>query len=107
MNTACFDVYEARRSGYGCTQSDAYAQFRKQTDYPPGQCPFMLIPVIFSGGAGTRLWPAPREACPFIKIAAGESLPPGILGLVMIEVQSGEYLAEDNILRFDDRYGRA
>jgi mannose-1-phosphate guanylyltransferase len=32
---------------------------------------------------------------------------PGILELVMIEVQSGEYLGEDDIVRFDDRYGRA
>jgi mannose-1-phosphate guanylyltransferase len=26
--------------------------------------------------------------------------------LVMIEVQSGEYLGEDDIVRFDDVYGR-
>jgi mannose-6-phosphate isomerase-like protein (cupin superfamily) len=26
--------------------------------------------------------------------------------LVIIEVQSGEYLGEDDIVRFDDRYGR-
>jgi mannose-1-phosphate guanylyltransferase/mannose-6-phosphate isomerase len=32
---------------------------------------------------------------------------PGILPLVMIEVQSGEYLGEDDIVRFDDEYGRA
>jgi len=31
---------------------------------------------------------------------------PGILPLVMIEVQSGEYLGEDDIVRFDDIYGR-
>lgn len=31
---------------------------------------------------------------------------PGVLDLVMIEVQSGEYLGEDDIVRFDDRYGR-
>lgn len=31
---------------------------------------------------------------------------PGILNLVMIEVQSGEYLGEDDIVRFDDVYGR-
>jgi mannose-1-phosphate guanylyltransferase len=28
------------------------------------------------------------------------------LPLVMIEVQSGEYLGEDDIVRFDDVYGR-
>ncbi|NCP44834.1 MAG: hypothetical protein GW822_15605, partial [Sphingomonadales bacterium] len=27
--------------------------------------------------------------------------------LVMIEVQSGEYLGEDDIIRFDDVYGRS
>ncbi|NCS66353.1 MAG: mannose-1-phosphate guanylyltransferase/mannose-6-phosphate isomerase [Hydrogenophilales bacterium CG03_land_8_20_14_0_80_62_28] len=31
---------------------------------------------------------------------------PGILNLVMIEVQSGEYLGEDDIVRFEDIYGR-
>ena len=32
---------------------------------------------------------------------------PGDTDLVMIEVQSGDYLEEDDIVRFDDRYGRA
>ena len=31
---------------------------------------------------------------------------PGSIGLVMIEVQSGEYLGEDDIVRFEDIYGR-
>lgn len=31
---------------------------------------------------------------------------PGLLNLVMVEVQSGEYLGEDDIVRFDDNYGR-
>jgi len=31
---------------------------------------------------------------------------PGLLPLVMIEVQSGAYLGEDDIVRFDDVYGR-
>ncbi len=31
---------------------------------------------------------------------------PGVLNLVMIEVQSGEYLGEDDIVRFQDVYGR-
>ena len=36
----------------------------------------MLIPVIISGGAGTRLWPVSREARPkpFIRLPDGESL---------------------------------
>ncbi len=31
---------------------------------------------------------------------------PGVVDLVMIEVQSGEYLGEDDIVRFQDVYGR-
>ena len=31
---------------------------------------------------------------------------PGKVPLEMIEVQSGTYLGEDDIVRFDDRYGR-
>jgi len=36
----------------------------------------MLIPVILSGGAGTRLWPVSRSAYPkpFLRLADGESL---------------------------------
>jgi mannose-1-phosphate guanylyltransferase len=32
---------------------------------------------------------------------------PGKLELVLIEVQSGEYVGEDDIVRFDDKYGRS
>lgn len=31
---------------------------------------------------------------------------PGVLDLIMIEVQSGDYLGEDDIVRFEDKYGR-
>ena len=31
---------------------------------------------------------------------------PGLVDLVLIEIQTGEYLAEDDIVRFDDKYGR-
>lgn len=31
---------------------------------------------------------------------------PGVIDLVLIEVQSGEYLREDDIIRFEDNYGR-
>ncbi|MDO8776338.1 MAG: mannose-1-phosphate guanylyltransferase/mannose-6-phosphate isomerase [Burkholderiaceae bacterium] len=31
---------------------------------------------------------------------------PGVVDVVMIEVQSGEYLGEDDIVRFQDNYGR-
>ncbi|HVG05775.1 MAG TPA: sugar phosphate nucleotidyltransferase, partial [Burkholderiaceae bacterium] len=35
-----------------------------------------LLPIILSGGSGTRLWPVSREATPkpFMKIAGGKSL---------------------------------
>ncbi|MDA8162555.1 MAG: mannose-1-phosphate guanylyltransferase/mannose-6-phosphate isomerase [Desulfobacteraceae bacterium] len=42
-------------------------------------------------------------------IPAGTShrlINPGVIDLVMIEVQSGEYLGEDDIVRFSDQYGR-
>ena len=31
---------------------------------------------------------------------------PGLVDLVIIEVQSGEFVTEDDIVRFDDMYGR-
>ncbi|WP_290796823.1 cupin domain-containing protein, partial [Halomonas sp.] len=31
---------------------------------------------------------------------------PGLIPLELIEVQSGSYLGEDDIVRLDDRYGR-
>lgn len=36
----------------------------------------MIVPVVLSGGAGTRLWPVSREGFPkpFMKLADGESL---------------------------------
>jgi len=41
-----------------------------------GGCPLQLVPVILSGGAGTRLWPMSREAepKPFLNLPDGESL---------------------------------
>lgn len=32
---------------------------------------------------------------------------PGVIPLVMIEVQSGEYMGEDDIVRYEDKYGRS
>ena len=44
----------------------------------------------------------------YIPIGAIHSLEnPGKLPLEMIEVQSGSYLGEDDIVRFEDKYGRA
>jgi mannose-1-phosphate guanylyltransferase/mannose-6-phosphate isomerase len=64
----------------------------------------MLIPVILSGGAGTRLWPVSREGHPkpFMKLADGESLllktyrrAAGVLGNES-ESQRGEILTVTN-----------
>tara|TARA_B100000073_G_scaffold346278_1_gene357308 strand:- start:4235 stop:5674 length:1440 start_codon:yes stop_codon:yes gene_type:complete len=44
----------------------------------------------------------------YIPLAAKHRLSnPGNEKLILIEVQSGEYLGEDDIVRFDDNYGRA
>jgi mannose-6-phosphate isomerase-like protein (cupin superfamily) len=44
----------------------------------------------------------------YIPIGAVHSLEnPGKTPLEIIEVQSGSYLGEDDIVRFEDRYGRA
>jgi mannose-1-phosphate guanylyltransferase / mannose-6-phosphate isomerase len=43
----------------------------------------------------------------YIPIGATHRLAnPGKLPLSLIEVQSGAYLGEDDIVRFEDRYGR-
>ena len=43
----------------------------------------------------------------FIPLEAKHRLTnPGSINLVLIEVQSGDYLGEDDIIRFDDSYGR-
>ena len=43
----------------------------------------------------------------YIPIGAVHALEnPGKVPLEMIEVQSGSYLGEDDIVRFEDRYGR-
>ena len=44
----------------------------------------------------------------FIPLGAKHSLEnPGKIPLEIIEVQSGSYLGEDDIVRFDDLYGRS
>ncbi|MEK9721672.1 MAG: cupin domain-containing protein, partial [Quisquiliibacterium sp.] len=44
----------------------------------------------------------------YIPIGARHRLEnPGMLDLVMIEVQCGDYLGEDDIVRFSDAYGRS
>jgi len=43
----------------------------------------------------------------YIPVGAVHSLEnPGVIPLEMVEVQSGSYLGEDDIVRFQDNYGR-
>ena len=48
------------------------------------------------------------KTSPFIYSAGGDALPgkPGKIPLDLIEVRSGSYLEEDDVVRFADRYGR-
>ncbi len=42
---------------------------------------------------------------PIVQVHALET--PGVIPLEMIEVQSGSYLGEDDIVRLEDKYGRS
>lgn len=67
----------------------------------------MLIPVILSGGAGTRLWPVSREALPkpFIRLSDGDSLlqqtlrraasVPGVRDVVTVTNRDHYFLTRD------------
>jgi mannose-6-phosphate isomerase-like protein (cupin superfamily) len=67
--------------------------------------------VVVSGEArvtnGDRVYPLLVNQSTFIPIETRHRLEnPGNEPLVMIEVQCGDYLGEDDIVRFDDKYGR-
>ena len=92
-----------------------------------------FIPIILCGGSGTRLWPLSRKSFPkqFVPLIDGKSLlqltlkrvsslgpevmcvasyeqrmeNPVKTNLELIKVQSGNYLGEDNIVRYEDTYG--
>lgn len=67
----------------------------------------MLLPIIFSGGTGSRLCLAPRNESPYIPAGTAHRLiNPGVVDCAMIEVQTGDYLGEDDIVCLEDRYGR-
>jgi mannose-1-phosphate guanylyltransferase len=93
-----------------------------------------IVPVILCGGSGTRLWPLSRKSFPkqFVPLIEGKSLlqltlervaglgdsvmcvasdeqrmeNPVKTNLELIKVQSGSYLGEDDIVRYEDTYGR-
>ncbi len=58
----------------------------------------MIIPVILSGGAGTRLWPVSRRARPkpFMKLADGQSLALKTLQRALAVSDTGEVLTITN-----------
>lgn len=77
-----------------------------------------IIPVILSGGSGTRLWPLSRKMFPkqflslndlgYLLVGQKHFLEnPGQLSLEFVEIQTGSYLGIDDIVRFEDKYGRA
>lgn len=68
--------------------------------------------VVVSGTAsvtiGDETFLLSENESTYIPIRVIHSLEnPGTVPLEIIEIQSGEYLGEDDIVRFDDRYGRA
>lgn len=57
---------------------------------------------------GERVFLLTENESTFIPLGTVHRLEnPGCFDLEMIEVQSGSYLGEDDIVRFDDVYGRA
>lgn len=68
--------------------------------------------IIVSGTAkvtkGDKTYLVTENESTYIPIGQVHALEnPGVIPLELIEVQSGSYLGEDDIVRFEDRYGRA
>ena len=67
--------------------------------------------VVVTGNAevtcGERVYPLAANESTFIPVETKHRLANHAQEpLIMIEVQCGDYLGEDDIVRFDDRYGR-
>ena len=67
--------------------------------------------IVVSGTAkvtnGDKIFLVTENESTYIPIGVVHALEnPGVLPLEIIEVQSGTYLGEDDIVRFEDRYGR-
>jgi mannose-1-phosphate guanylyltransferase len=67
--------------------------------------------VVVSGTArvtnGEKTYLVTENQSTFIPIGQVHSLEnPGVIDLELIEVQSGSYLGEDDIVRYEDKYGR-
>ncbi|MEH6499678.1 MAG: mannose-1-phosphate guanylyltransferase/mannose-6-phosphate isomerase [Pseudoalteromonas distincta] len=68
--------------------------------------------IVVSGTAkvtnGEKTYLVTENQSTYIPIGQVHSLEnPGVIDLELIEVQSGSYLGEDDIVRFEDKYGRA
>jgi mannose-1-phosphate guanylyltransferase len=68
--------------------------------------------IVVSGMArvtnGDKTFLLSENESTYISIGVVHALEnPGKLPLELIEVQSGSYLGEDDIVRFDDKYGRS
>ncbi|MBC2769847.1 mannose-1-phosphate guanylyltransferase/mannose-6-phosphate isomerase [Pusillimonas minor] len=68
--------------------------------------------VVVSGTAkvtnGDKTYLVTENQSTYIPIGQVHALEnPGVIPLELIEVQSGSYLGEDDIVRFEDKYGRA
>ena len=74
----------------------------------------MLIPVIMAAGSGmAKLTKRDKTVSPagnasiYMPVGEVHALEnPGVIPLDIIEIQTGSYLGEDDIVRFEDRYGR-
>ena len=67
--------------------------------------------IVVSGVArvtnGDKTYLVTENQSTFIPIGQTRSLEnPGVIPLELIEVQSGSYLGEDDIVRLEDKYGR-
>ncbi|TFY87679.1 mannose-1-phosphate guanylyltransferase/mannose-6-phosphate isomerase [Pseudomonas kairouanensis] len=68
--------------------------------------------IVVSGTArvtnGEQTYLVSENESTYIPIGQVHALEnPGVIALELIEVQSGSYLGEDDIVRFEDKYGRA
>lgn len=68
--------------------------------------------IVVSGTAqvtnGDKTYLVTENQSTYIPVGQVHALEnPGVIDLELIEVQSGSYLGEDDIVRFEDRYGRA
>jgi mannose-1-phosphate guanylyltransferase/mannose-6-phosphate isomerase len=79
----------------------------------------MMLPVIISGGAGTRLWPVSREARPkpFMKVKGGSSLLqntlarsaalPGVSEIIIVTNRDHHFQSREQIEAMDGTLGKA